>query len=83
MCCLQIWLCLFTFRFNTLKHLKSLTLKFLLSVDSVCVIQELSTLLSKVKGTGQVSLNQPSQRTSIQQESDMVLRPLMDLLDGR
>jgi len=52
-------------------------------LSHVCVIQELSTLLSKVKGTGQVSLNQPSQRTSIQQESDMVLRPLMDLLDGR
>ncbi|WAR00412.1 LOW QUALITY PROTEIN: UN13B-like protein [Mya arenaria] len=45
-------------------------------------MQELSSLLSKVKGTGQVSLNQPSQRTTIQQESDMVLRPLMDLLDG-
>ncbi|XP_052796789.1 protein unc-13 homolog A-like isoform X8 [Mya arenaria] len=47
-----------------------------------CCLQELSSLLSKVKGTGQVSLNQPSQRTTIQQESDMVLRPLMDLLDG-
>ena len=46
-------------------------------------MQELGTLLCKVKGAGQVSLSQPSQRTSIQQESDMVLRPLMDLLDGR
>ena len=46
-------------------------------------MQELGTLLSKVKGAGQVSLSQPSQRTSIQHESDMVLRPLMDLLDGR
>ncbi|KAK3799106.1 hypothetical protein RRG08_051382 [Elysia crispata] len=45
-------------------------------------MQELGTLLSKVKGGGQVSLSQPSQRSSIQQESDMVLRPLMDLLDG-
>ncbi|XP_048250528.1 protein unc-13 homolog B-like isoform X1 [Haliotis rufescens] len=43
---------------------------------------ELGQLLSKVKGAGQVSLSQPSQRTSIQQESDAVLRPLMDLLDG-
>ena len=46
-------------------------------------IQELGSLLSKVKGAGQVSLNQPSQRNNIQQESDMILRPLMDLLDGR
>ncbi|XP_052282013.1 protein unc-13 homolog A-like isoform X4 [Dreissena polymorpha] len=45
-------------------------------------MQELGSLLCKVKGTGQVSLNQPSQRTTIQQESDIVLRPLMDLLDG-
>jgi hypothetical protein len=46
-------------------------------------MQELGNLLSKVKGAGQVSLSQPSQRSNIQQESDMVLRPLMDLLDGR
>lgn len=46
-------------------------------------MQELGQLLSKVKGAGQVSLSQPSQRSNIQQESDMVLRPLMDLLDGR
>ena len=46
-------------------------------------MQELGTLLSKVKGAGQVSLSQPSQRSTIQHESDMVLRPLMDLLDGR
>ncbi|XP_055864436.1 protein unc-13 homolog B-like isoform X1 [Biomphalaria glabrata] len=45
-------------------------------------MQELGSLLCKVKGGGQVSLSQPSQRSSIQQESDMVLRPLMDLLDG-
>ena len=46
-------------------------------------MKELGDLLSKVKGAGQVSLSQPSQRSNIQQESDMVLRPLMDLLDGR
>lgn len=46
-------------------------------------MQELGALLSKVKGAGQVSLSQPSQRSTIQHESDMVLRPLMDLLDGR
>ncbi|XP_041370818.1 protein unc-13 homolog B-like isoform X3 [Gigantopelta aegis] len=45
-------------------------------------MQELGKLLCKVKGVGQISLSQPSQRSSIQQESDMVLRPLMDLLDG-
>ena len=46
-------------------------------------IQELGSLLAKVKGAGQVSLSQPSQRNNIQQESDLILRPLMDLLDGR
>lgn len=46
-------------------------------------MQELATLLSKVKCAGQVSLSQPSQRTNIQQEADMVLRPLMDLLEHR
>ena len=46
-------------------------------------MQELGALLSKVKGAGQVSLSQPSQRSNIQHESDMVLRPLVDLLDGR
>ncbi|ESP01326.1 hypothetical protein LOTGIDRAFT_157505 [Lottia gigantea] len=43
---------------------------------------ELGQLLCKVKRAGQVSLSQPSQRTTIQQESDMILRPLMDILDG-
>lgn len=46
-------------------------------------IQELGSLLAKVSGTGQVSLSQPSQRNTIQQESDAILRPLMDFLDGR
>ena len=46
-------------------------------------IQELGSLLSKIKGAGQVSLNQPRERDKIQQESDVILRPLMDLLDGR
>ncbi|XP_065944867.1 protein unc-13 homolog B isoform X5 [Magallana gigas] len=44
--------------------------------------QELGQLLSKVKGAGQVSLSQPSQRNSIQQESELVLKPLMELIDG-
>ena len=46
-------------------------------------IQEMGQLLFKVKGGGQVSLSQPSQRNSIQTESDTVIRPLMDLLEGR
>lgn len=46
-------------------------------------VQEMSKLMSQIKGSGQVSLSQPSQRNNIQQESDMVLRPLMDLLEGR
>ncbi|XP_056021803.1 protein unc-13 homolog A-like isoform X9 [Ostrea edulis] len=44
--------------------------------------RELGLLLSKVKGAGQVSLSQPSQRNSIQQESEIVLKPLMELIDG-
>lgn len=46
-------------------------------------MQELGALLAKVKGAGQVSLAQPSQRNNIQQESYTVLRPLMDVLDSR
>ncbi|XP_052099629.1 protein unc-13 homolog B-like isoform X12 [Mytilus californianus] len=45
-------------------------------------MQELGALLAKVKGAGQVSLAQPSQRNNIQQESYTVLRPLMDVLDS-
>ncbi|XP_076465349.1 protein unc-13 homolog B-like [Babylonia areolata] len=45
-------------------------------------MQELGHLLCQVKGAGQVSLAQPSQRCNIQQESDDVLRPLMEFLDG-
>ena len=44
---------------------------------------ELGQLLSKVKGAGQVSLSQPSQRNIIQDESDKILRPLMDFLDNQ
>ncbi|XP_023933591.1 protein unc-13 homolog B isoform X4 [Lingula anatina] len=45
-------------------------------------MQQLASLLAKVKGAGQVSLSQSSQRTAVQQESEMVLTPLMDFLDG-
>lgn len=46
-------------------------------------MQELSALLSGVKGTGQVSMNQVSQRNEIMAEADHVLHPLMDILDGK
>jgi len=45
-------------------------------------VREVGSLLAKVSGTGQVSLSQPAQRNIIQQESDTVLQPLMDFLDG-
>jgi len=45
-------------------------------------VRQVGSLLAKVSGTGQVSLSQPSQRNIIQQESDTVLQPLMDFLDG-
>ncbi|XP_054720967.1 protein unc-13 homolog B-like [Uloborus diversus] len=46
-------------------------------------MQELSALLSAVKGTGQVSMNQVSQRNEVMAEADHVLHPLMDILDGK
>ena len=45
-------------------------------------VRQVGSLLAKVSGTGQVSLSQPAQRNIIQQESDTVLQPLMDFLDG-
>ncbi|GFW47379.1 protein unc-13 homolog B [Trichonephila clavipes] len=46
-------------------------------------MQELSGLLSAVKGTGQVSMTQVSQRNEVMAEADHVLHPLMDILDGK
>jgi protein unc-13 len=46
-------------------------------------VKELGDLLLAVKGQGQVSLNQPAQRNVVAAEADEVLRPLMDLLDGK
>lgn len=45
-------------------------------------MKELGDLLQGIKGGGQVSLNQPSQKNLVAVEADHVLRPLMDLLDG-
>ncbi|KAF4526521.1 hypothetical protein B566_EDAN005888 [Ephemera danica] len=45
-------------------------------------VRELGDLLLTIKGGGQVTLNQPSQRNAVAAEADEVLRPLMDLLDG-
>jgi protein unc-13 len=42
-------------------------------------VEELGSLLAKVKGQGQVSL--PSQRNNIAQESDAIMEPLLNLLD--
>ncbi|XP_077515798.1 protein unc-13 homolog B-like isoform X7 [Amblyomma americanum] len=44
---------------------------------------ELSSLLAGVKGSGQVSMNQTSQRNEVAAEADHVLHPLMDILDGK
>lgn len=46
-------------------------------------VKELGDLLLSIKGGGQVTLNQPSQRNAVAAEADEVLRPLMDLLDGK
>ena len=45
-------------------------------------VRQLGDLLLSIKGGGQVTLNQPSQRNAVAAEADEVLRPLMDLLDG-
>ena len=45
-------------------------------------VRDVGCLLAKVSGSGQVSMSQPNQRAIIQQESDTVLQPLMDFLDG-
>jgi len=47
-------------------------------------MEELVKLLyTNVKGTGQVSLTQTSQRNDMQQLSDVILTPLMTLLNDR
>ncbi|PSN38849.1 Protein unc-13 B [Blattella germanica] len=45
-------------------------------------VHALGILLLSIKGGGQVTLNQPSQRNAVAADADEVLRPLMDLLDG-
>lgn len=44
-------------------------------------IEQLSGLLGEVKGVGNVG-SQPSQRNIVQQDADVMLRPLIDVLDG-
>lgn len=46
-------------------------------------VKEVGDLLSHIKGGGQVSLTQPSQRNAVTTEADDSLKPLMDLLDGK
>jgi len=67
----------------TAKHLR-VCLCGVYSLDSQIKdsVRQVGSLLAKVSGTGQVSLSQPAQRNIIQQESDAVLQPLMDFLDG-
>nr|XP_018905919.1 PREDICTED: protein unc-13 homolog A-like isoform X4 [Bemisia tabaci] len=69
---------------NLNSALDDLAIQFANSLEpriTVCV-RELGDLLLSVKGGGQVTLNQPSQRNAVAAEADEVLRPLMDLLDG-
>ena len=46
-------------------------------------VRELGALLSKVSTTGGQAAAQAAQRSVIQQQSDVILQPLMDFLDGR
>ncbi|KAK2704771.1 hypothetical protein QYM36_016981 [Artemia franciscana] len=45
-------------------------------------VKTVGDMLGQIKGSGQFSSSQPTQRTSVAAEADEVLRPLMDLLDG-
>jgi len=46
-------------------------------------VKTVGDMLGQIKGSGQFSSSQPTQRTSVAAEADEVLRPLMDLLDGK
>ncbi|CAG7822724.1 unnamed protein product [Allacma fusca] len=64
--------------------LDELALQFTKSLEGRITqsVKELGDLLAAVKGQGQFSITQPSQRNAVTAEADEVLRPLMDLLDG-
>ena len=67
---------------DTIHH--SVNFFFSIAVDIKKAMDELAKLMyTKVKGAGQVSLAQTSQRNDIQQLSDIILTPLMNLLNGR
>lgn len=47
-------------------------------------VKEVGDILLSIKGGGQISsMNQPPPRATVSAEADEVLRPLMDLLDGK
>ncbi|XP_059353307.1 uncharacterized protein LOC130700303 isoform X1 [Daphnia carinata] len=66
---------------NVLDELATMFAKSLEPKITVSV-KEVGDLLSHIKGGGQVSLTQPSQRNAVTTEADDSLKPLMDLLDG-
>lgn len=57
-------------------------MEFSLEPKITVSVREVGDLLSQIKGGGQVSLSQPSQRNAVTTEADDSLKPLMDLLDG-
>lgn len=71
-----IWLRIFFFTPDFRSTVSSLEPKITVSV------KEVGDLLSHIKGGGQVSLTQPSQRNAVSTEAEDSLKPLMDLLDG-
>ncbi|XP_046630783.1 uncharacterized protein LOC124310811 isoform X5 [Daphnia pulicaria] len=66
---------------NVLDELATMFAKSLEPKITVSV-KEVGDLLSHIKGGGQVSLTQPSQRNAVSTEAEDSLKPLMDLLDG-
>ena len=46
-------------------------------------IHHMNTVLADIKGGGNIALGQPTQQKFVEQEADAVLRPLMEVMDGK
>ena len=46
-------------------------------------IHHMNNALADIKGGGNIALGQPTQKAYVEQEADAVLRPLMEVMDGK